>query len=69
MWHIVNGWGDVGTRILEQHRKILQQNRHDGLADDSKEVLGESFTLTGTDLGGGSLPDAIPGDARSAIAP
>lgn len=46
-WHIVNGWGDVGTRIIEQHRRILQQNRHDGLADDSKEVLGESFTLTG----------------------
>jgi RHS repeat-associated protein len=46
-YQIVNGWGDMGTKILEKHRGLLQQYRHDGLADDSEQVLGESFALVG----------------------
>jgi YD repeat-containing protein len=45
-YQIVNGWGDTGTKILEKHRGLLQQYRQ-GLADDSEEVLGESFALVG----------------------
>jgi RHS repeat-associated protein len=47
IYHIVNGWGQVGTEILEKHRRALEQNRHNGRADDSEEVSGESFALIG----------------------
>jgi len=46
-YHILNGWGDTGTKILLKHRDLLQQYRHDGLSDSSEQVLGESFTLVG----------------------
>jgi YD repeat-containing protein len=46
-YHIVNGWGDTGTKILEKHRGVLEQYLYDGVAGDSEEVLGESFALVG----------------------
>jgi hypothetical protein len=46
-YHIVNGWGNTGTRVLKKHRDDLEQYRFDGESDSSEEVLGESFTLLG----------------------
>ncbi|MBM4027006.1 MAG: hypothetical protein FJ280_16625, partial [Planctomycetes bacterium] len=45
-YHVVNGWGDTGTKILLKHRQQLQEYRLT-LADSDEEVLGESYALVG----------------------
>ncbi|UCD52921.1 MAG: hypothetical protein JSW27_09825 [Phycisphaerales bacterium] len=47
VYNVINGWGNVGTRVIERHRQILQQNRQSGYAGDSDEVLGKSLALMG----------------------
>jgi RHS repeat-associated protein len=44
---IVNGWASTGTKAIEEHRKILKQNRHAGGSDTSEPVLGESLAMMG----------------------
>jgi len=45
-WYsIVNGWFDTDKRIIDKHRKKLQEYLHDDeVEEDSEPVLGESFT-------------------------
>jgi len=45
-YHIANGWGDTGAKILLKHRGLLQQYRLT-LSDTSEEVRGESYALVG----------------------
>lgn len=44
---IVNGWAGTATKIIEEHRKILKQNRHAGGSETSEPVLGESLAMIG----------------------
>jgi len=44
---IVDGWAGTGTNIIEEHRKILKQNRHAGGSETSEQVLGESLAMIG----------------------
>ena len=44
-YHIANGWGETGTKILLKHRGLLEKYRLDGYSDSSEEVLGESYAL------------------------
>lgn len=46
-YYIVNGWGPVGTKIIDRHRNILAQNRDGNLKEYTDEVLGESLTVMG----------------------
>ena len=44
-YFIVNGWAGTGTKIIEEHRKILKQNRYAGGSDTSEPVMGESLAM------------------------
>jgi RHS repeat-associated protein len=44
---IVNGWAGTGSKIIEEHRRFLKQNRHAGGSDTSEPVLGESLAMVG----------------------
>lgn len=46
-YYIVNGWGNIGTKIIEKHRMILEQRIYAGDDVASEPVLGESLTILG----------------------
>jgi RHS repeat-associated protein len=46
-YFIVNGWANTDRLVIEQHRRVLQENRHAGGAEASEPVLGESLTVFG----------------------
>ena len=46
-YFIVNGWGSVGVKHIEKHRKILAAQQHTGAGSDSEVVVGESLGLIG----------------------
>ncbi|UCF04059.1 MAG: hypothetical protein JSV33_08880 [bacterium] len=46
-YHIVNGWGNTNTKVIETHRGVLEQYLFDGESATSEKVLGESYTILG----------------------
>ncbi|MBW8042153.1 MAG: hypothetical protein FVQ85_19435 [Planctomycetes bacterium] len=46
-YFIVNGWGNIGTKVIEKHRMILEQRIYAGDDVASEPVLGESLTILG----------------------
>lgn len=67
-YFIANGWGRVGRKIVERHRRILAENRAAGAADTSEEVLGQTVAIIGVAwMAEGSaasqITDGLSGDA------
>ncbi len=46
-YNIVNGWAETTRGMIEQHRKLLNRYKADGVTDDSEEVLGETLAMMG----------------------
>ena len=44
---IMNSWGEIGTGILEKHRKALREAMLSGASDSSEPVLGEALAMLG----------------------
>lgn len=47
IYYISNGWGGVGRKVIEKHRRILDQFLAEGISNLSEAVLGESLTMIG----------------------
>ena len=65
MYYISTGWGETGRKIIEKHRRTLEEFISQGYSSNSEAVLGETLAMIGLSWMAETSRAAVLGDRIS----